>query len=46
MIDELRAAHNKIKDLEDRRAKDEATSKKQFDYMMKLEEKVRDKGNS
>eukprot|EP00347_Sterkiella_histriomuscorum_P006842 403351223 len=40
-LDELKAALNKIRDLEEKRVKDEQTHKKQFDHMIKLEEKIK-----
>jgi ribulose kinase len=41
-FEELRAAQAKIRELEERRAKEEATYRKQFDHMMKLEAKVKE----
>lgn len=42
LMDELRIAREKIKDLENKQKKDEKTVKSQFDHMIKLQEKCRE----
>jgi hypothetical protein len=42
LMDELRIAREKIKDLETKQKKDEKTVKSQFDHMIKLQEKCRE----
>ena len=42
LMDELKKAREKISVLEERRQKEERTSKSQFEHMMKLEEKVKE----
>lgn len=42
LMDELRGAREKVKDLEGKQKKDEKTVKSQFDHMIKLQEKCRE----
>lgn len=42
LMDELRIAREKVKDLEGNKKKDEKTLKGQFDHMNKLQEKCRE----
>lgn len=42
LMDELRLAREKVKDLEERQKKDEKTVKSQFEHMIKLQEKCKE----
>jgi TolA-binding protein len=42
LMDELRMAKEKIKEMEEKMKKDEKTMKSQFEHMMKLQEKCKE----
>lgn len=42
LMDELRYVNNKLRETEERMVKEEATAKKQFEHMMKLEQLVKE----